>query len=116
MSKFTELGYFGNIWVRQNSILKKGEFFQGHKHHFDHVTLLVKGKILVEVDGYGPKKFEAPTFIIVKKDKMHKITALEDDVIYYCVFALRDDNGEVIEPIYADKHNPLSADSKSESE
>jgi len=111
MSRFYEIGYFGNIWVRQNSIDKKGDSFPGHKHHFDHVTLLVQGKILVEVDGYEPKEFVAPTFITIKKDKEHKITTMTDNVIYYCVFALRDYNGEVIEvidDIYADKHNPLS--------
>jgi hypothetical protein len=37
------------------------------------------------------------------------MTAITDNVIYYCVFALRDDNGEVIDAMYADKHNPLSA-------
>jgi len=109
MNRFYELGYFGNIWVRQNSIDKAGGFYPGHKHHFDHVTLLVQGKILIEVDGYEPKEFVAPTFVVIKKDKQHKITALTDNVMYYCVFALRDDNGEVIDPIYADKHNPLSA-------
>jgi hypothetical protein len=109
MSRFYELGYFGNIWVRQNSIDKAGDSFPGHKHHFDHVTLLVQGKIIVEVEGYEPKEYTAPTFVVIVKDKQHKMTALTDNVIYYCVFALRDDNGEVIDAIYADKHNPLSA-------
>jgi len=109
MNRFYELGYFGNIWVRQNSIDKAGDSFPGHKHHFDHVTLLVQGKILVEVEGYESKEYIAPTFVVINKDKQHKITALTDQVIYYCVFALRDENGEVIDPIYADKHNPLSA-------
>lgn len=109
MSRFYELGYFGNIWVRQNSIDKAGDSFDGHKHHFDHVTLLVQGKILVEVDGYEPKEFVAPTFVVIKKDKQHKITALTDNVIYYCVFALRDHDGEVMDEMYEDKHNPLSS-------
>ncbi len=109
MSRFYELGYFGNIWVRQNSIDKAGDFFPGHKHHFDHVTLLVQGKILVEVEGYEPKEFVAPTFVVIKKDKKHKITSITDNVIYYCVFALRDKNGEVMDEMYEDRHNPLSA-------
>jgi hypothetical protein len=109
MNRFYELGYFGNIWVRQNSIDHAGDCFPGHEHHFDHVTLLVQGKVLVEVDGYEPKEFQAPTFIVIKKDKQHKITALVDNVVYYCVFALRDDNGEVLEEVFEDKHNPLSA-------
>jgi hypothetical protein len=109
MSRFHELGHFGNIWVRQNSMDKAGDSFGGHEHHFDHVTLLAQGKVLVEVEGYEPKQFQSPTFIVIKKDKQHKITALTDDVLYYCVFALRDKNGEVLEEVFGDEHNPLSA-------
>jgi len=108
MLEHIELGYFGNIWVRQNSLQNIGEAHAGHKHKFDHVTLLVKGSVQVEVEGYEPKTFTAPTFMVIKKDKNHRITALESDVLYYCVFALRDVNGEVIEDIYSSDNNPLA--------
>lgn len=108
-----ELGYFGNIWVRQNVIEKTNQTLGGHKHHFDHVTLLVKGKIKVDVDGYDPKIFTAPTFIVIKKEHEHNITSLTDDVLYYCVFALRNLDGEVIDEMYDEKHNPLSSSAKS---
>lgn len=105
-SDFNELGYFGNIWVRSHVYRKAGDTNGGgHYHHFDHVTLLVKGSIEIEVDGHQPKKFFAPTFITIKKDHKHKITALEDDTIYYCVFALRDVNGEVTD-IYNGDNSP----------
>jgi hypothetical protein len=103
-----ELGFFGNIWVRQNELQNVGETFQGHKHKFDHVTLLVSGKVSVEIEGYPKKEFTAPTFIVVRKEHMHKITALTDDVIYYCVFALRDIDGEVMD-IFGPQHDPESA-------
>jgi hypothetical protein len=103
----TELGYFGNIWVRQNFIKEAGTSFPGHTHHFDHVSLLVKGRIRVEIDGHSAKEFSAPTFIVIKKELHHKITALEDDVSYYCVFAVRDFNGEVMD-IFDENHDPRS--------
>ena len=103
-----DLGFFGNIWVRQHNLPKKGGVIEGHKHHFDHVSLLTSGKVKVEVEGHCPKEFVAPTFIVIKKEHEHKITALEDNTVWYCVFALRDVDGEVIE-IYEGKHNPLSA-------
>lgn len=103
-----ELGFFGNIWVRQNVMQKAGDFVPGHKHHFDHVSLLTKGSVEVTVEGYPPKTFTAPTFIVIKKEHEHRLTALEDDTHWYCVFALRDLDGEVIE-VYEGKHNPLSA-------
>lgn len=43
-----ELGYFGNIWVRSNYLLRAGySNGGGHYHYFDHVTLLAKGSLLV---------------------------------------------------------------------
>ena len=109
----TELGFFGNIWVRQNTIDEVGGSHAGHKHHFDHVTLLTRGKVKIEVDGKPEKEFEAPTFIVIKKELEHKITALTDDVLYYCVFALRNLDGDVSE-IYGEEHNPLSASPKTD--
>lgn len=105
----SELGYFGNIWVRQNNIEKAGESFPGHKHKFDHVTLLVKGSIEVEVEGHSPKRFNAPTFVIIRKDYKHKVTSLTDDVLYYCVFALRNLDGDPIEDLINEKVDPMSA-------
>jgi quercetin dioxygenase-like cupin family protein len=109
-----ELGFFGNIWVRQNVLQKAGDRHGGHKHEFDHVSLLTKGKVRVEVEGYQPKEFTAPTFIIIKKEHAHDFVALEDDVNWYCVFALRDLDGQVVEVFDEAKHNPLSATAKVE--
>jgi len=106
-----DLGYFGNIWVRQHNIENAGDSVGGHKHHFDHVTLLVRGKVRVEVEGKEPKEFTAPTFLVMRKELQHRMTALEPATTYFCVFALRDIDGEVIESIYG-AHNdpsPLSA-------
>ena len=50
----------------------------------------------------------APTFIIIDKDKKHKVTALEDDTIWYCVFALRDVDGDITE-IYSGDNSPYTA-------
>jgi len=101
-----ELGFFGNIWVRQNWLEKAGiNNDGGHKHHFDHVSLLARGKVLVEVEGNEPKEFTAPTFIVIKKELKHKFTALEDDTLYYCVFALRDIDGNVTD-FYSGDNSP----------
>lgn len=103
-----ELGFVGNIWVRQHMLEKAGDTHGGHKHKFDHVTLLCQGQVEVEVEGYEPKQFKAPTFIVIRKEHNHKIKALEDKTLYYCVFALRDVDGEVVDDIFAKDHDPLS--------
>lgn len=111
MSKMSELGWFGNIWVRQNHLENEGDSYQGHIHKFDHVTLLASGKVLIEVEGHNPKEFTAPTFIVIRKEHKHKITALAENTIYYCVFALRNLDGEVVDDIYGCQHDPMSASS-----
>lgn len=100
-----EVGFVGNVWVRQCLMEKKGDIVGGHLHYHDHVSLLCKGSVEVEVDGSEPKTFIAPTFIVIKKDRRHQITALEDDTVWYCVFAIRDIDGDISD-IYDEANVP----------
>ena len=95
MRKRHDLGYFGNIWVRQVELQNAGDITSGHYHLFDHVSLLVQGTVEVEVEGNPPKIFTAPTFIVIKKERPHKLKAISDNVVWYCVFAIRDVDGDV---------------------
>jgi hypothetical protein len=108
-----ELGYFGNIWVRQNVLELAGEAHEGHEHKFDHVTLLVSGKVSIQMGEEEPKEFTAPTFIVIRKQHNHKITAMADGTVYYCVFALRDIDGEVME-IFGPEHDPECSGARSQ--
>jgi hypothetical protein len=104
--------YVGNVWVKQNYLQRSGDANEGHKHHFDHVSLLAKGKVRVEIAGFEPKEFTAPTFIIIKKEHNHRFVALEDDTLWYCVFALRDVDGDMTD-FYSGDNSPYgSADSE----
>jgi hypothetical protein len=108
-----EHGFVGNIWVRQNYMQKAGDVVGGHMHYHDHVSLLVKGSVQVQINDEPPKDFVAPTFIVVRKEHRHKITALENDTIWYCVFAMRDIDGDVadiIDPANLPNYPPLAAD------
>lgn len=103
-----QLGYIGNIWVRQNYLEKAGDKVGGHVHYFDHISLLAKGSVEVRIDGQQPYIFTAPTFIVIRKQHRHEITALVDDTSWYCVFAVRDIEGEVPEIVDA-KNEPWFA-------
>ena len=109
--KTFELGYFGNIWVKQNVFDHAGEVHEGHFHKFDHVTLLVSGKVSVQIKDNPVKEFTAPTFIVIRKEHQHQFTALEENTIYYCVYALRDIDGNVME-IFGDEHDPEFASTR----
>lgn len=105
MSMIEEHGFVGNVWVRQNWLLKAGDTAGGHAHYHDHVSLLVKGSVEVSVNDGPSKHFTAPTYIVIKKQHRHQIVALEDDTVFYCVFAMRDIDGEVVD-IYQDANLP----------
>lgn len=105
MSEFV----IGNIFVRRMHFRKKGESVQGHTHNFDHCTLILKGGVKIKyskADGSlnGVREFWAPadgteeSWVLIKKDVHHEITALADNTHCWCVFAHRDfQGGEVVQ-------------------
>lgn len=88
-----------SVYVRQMRFQSAGDVEIGHAHQFDHQTLVSKGSVQVEVDG---KKtvFNAPHIVLIKKDAIHELTAMEDDTVVYCIHALRDgsDVCDIIDP------------------
>ena len=86
-----KIAIIANVWVKLMKFTKIGDFIQGHKHTFNHATLLSYGSVEVEVDG-NKSTFIAPAIIYIEKEKIHKITALENNTIVTCIHALRDGN------------------------
>jgi len=93
----TEMGVIGNVWVRQQFYSDALVEQEGHKHHHDHVSLLVSGSLEVSIEGCEPATYHAPDFFMIKAEHSHKLTPLEDNTIAYCIFALRNDDGEVVD-------------------
>ncbi len=91
----------GNIYIRKNLLLKKGDLVDGHKHKFDHTTIVFKGGVKVKrVSPEGVMTevdFMAPSHFLVEKDSEHEITALVDDTEFWCVYSHRDAQGEVVQ-------------------
>jgi len=92
----SKISVVANTWVKQMYFAKAGDINEGHTHTFDHQTLLGKGKVKVTVNN-KETEFTAPTIIFIRAGYMHKIEALEDDTICYCIHAIRD--GERVEDI-----------------
>jgi quercetin dioxygenase-like cupin family protein len=79
--------------------VKAGDRNEGHVHNYDHITLLSKGSMEVDVDG-NVSRFTAPQLIYIAAGKRHFLTALEDDTIASCLHALRtgDREQDILDP------------------
>lgn len=91
----------GNIFIRPNPLPRKGDAVQGHTHNFDHTTIIFKGAVRIEAEGPNGetivKDFVAPAHALVRADWKHKLTALEDDSVFWCVFSHRTPQGDVVQ-------------------
>lgn len=88
-----------NLFTKQMHFAKAGDVEQGHKHEFDHLTLLAAGSLRVRVEG-KTTEFKAPHMIYIRAEHRHELTALEDNTVAYCIHALRDGNRveDIIDP------------------
>jgi quercetin dioxygenase-like cupin family protein len=99
----SDLAIIGPLGVRRFHLEKVCETNEGHKHNYDHVTLVIRGRIKVqyryEKDGQvvegETKEFGPGEHLVVKAEVFHTIKALEPDTVYNCVFSHRDFDGLV---------------------
>lgn len=90
----------GNIYIRPN-YLNRGTVVGNHTHNFDHTTILLKGSVLVAITRPDGSKYTetliAPRFVLIKANYCHEITGLEDDTEFWCVYAHRTPQGEIVQ-------------------
>lgn len=106
----TNLACVSNLWVRMMTFEKAGDCNEGHTHNYDHITLLSKGSVEVDVEG-TKTTFMAPHMIFIAKGKKHFLTALEDGTVASCIHALRtgDREEDILDPsMVPDGVNPQS--------
>lgn len=96
----------GNIWTNEVK-LKVGQKKEGHRHEFDHLHFLVYGKVKVNIykdelrqDIIKSQVISGPIWIEVPKEFFHDIECIEES-LGYCIQALRDENGIVLETNYS---------------
>lgn len=91
----------GNIFIRPNQLEQRGDVIHGHRHHFDHTTIVFTGAVHVLAtfpDGSTREgDFKAPSHFLIRKDVEHVITANEDGTIIWCVYSHRTPQGEIAE-------------------
>lgn len=71
--------------------LRQGESVGGHTHHFDHTTIFLRGEVAVETrspDGVVKRHvFRAGDHFLIRAEVVHQLTACDDDVEFWCVYA-----------------------------
>ena len=77
--------------------LPKDHYAETHSHHYSHLSILAKGKVIVELDGIKTE-YTAPACIEIKAEAKHKITALED-VTWYCVHATEETDPNKVDQV-----------------
>lgn len=94
-----KLGCVANLWSRMMHFEKAGDIELGHKHSFDHLTLLASGSLKITANN-KETVFQAPNMIYINKDVKHELVALEDNTVAYCIHALRDANkvDDILDP------------------
>lgn len=98
----------GNIFIRPNA-MNKGDVIHGHKHHFDHVSIALRGSFSIKATLPSGKVVEKQLFspssdvgmdrahALIKAGIEHEITALEDNSVFWCVYAHRTPQGDVVQ-------------------
>ena len=96
MSEFCDvnLSLVNNVWIKQMCFASKGSVAQTHAHRFDHQTLLAVGSLRVTTDGLI-NDYQAPAILLVQAGTHHRLEALEDGTVAYCVHRLTDDEAVV---------------------
>lgn len=93
-----------NVYTRLMHFQNEGDVEHGHAHDFDHGTLVSSGSVLVETldpttkTPISQKTVEAPNFVFIEKNKIHRLTALADNTVCACIHALRTNDDELLDP------------------
>lgn len=75
--------HFGGGMYIKETHFKAGEWGKKHTHSFDHLSILVAGKVQLTIDNVSVE-IEGPQILTVKADKVHQVLALTDATWYCC--------------------------------
>jgi quercetin dioxygenase-like cupin family protein len=91
--KEVEIGHYfaGGVYAKQMTIAKDCKI-PTHKHVYDHLSILAKGRVQVTVSR-ETVEYVAPAAIEIKRDLVHTLTAMEDSV-WYCIHATEETDPE----------------------
>lgn len=94
----------GNIRIRPLVFEKAGDVIRGHTHNFDHVTYICHGAVQIDIlepDGtvgqsYIKRASDGHNYQLIQAEKIHRLTALEDNSLGHCIYSHYNELGEVV--------------------
>lgn len=81
-----EIHHFSDGLYAKEVELKKHSFASQHKHNYDHLSILAKGKVQVLFADGTINEYTAPACMNIVKGVNHSVLALEDSV-WFCIHA-----------------------------
>ena len=89
--------HFSSGLYAKETVFPKGSQLIQHKHSYDHLSILAKGKVLLVTDD---KEIEitAPACLNILANKHHGVVALED-CVWYCIHATNETDSEKVDRI-----------------
>lgn len=88
--------FAGGLYAKE-LFLSAGQTLIQHQHHFDHLSVLAKGTVIVAVNG-NSEEYTGPICITIKAGQHHGIVA-KTDAVWYCIHAIDCDNPHAVEAI-----------------
>jgi quercetin dioxygenase-like cupin family protein len=94
-----------NIFIREMRFEKAGNRVDGHAHHFDHTTYVVRGALRFEklneegsvIRTVDKRASDGRNWVLIEAGVKHRITALEDGSLGHCIYSHRNPQGEVVQ-------------------
>lgn len=93
--------FVGGMYAKETHIPAGVKLLQ-HAHEFDHLSILVRGSALVEVD-QSRHVYHAPAFITIAAGKLHQVTAITD-VCWACLHATDETDLDKIDGAIVEGH------------
>ena len=88
--------FSAGLYAKQMHLPAK-HFAVSHAHAYDHLSILAKGDVSVEVDGVRTE-YKAPACINILAGQHHTITAHEDSV-WFCIHATQETDADKIDEV-----------------
>lgn len=89
--------YFSSGLYAKETMFPKGSQLIQHKHNYDHLSILAKGKVLVVVDD-NEFEISAPACLNILANKHHGVLALED-CVWYCIHATDETSPDAVDQV-----------------